>query len=185
MAQTNPAAPTTAEGAETPSSLPGTPGDVLRRLFMVPLGLTAYRISKEMSVPPITISEILRGKRAISAVMACRLGVYFGVDPQFWLSLQALYDLQVALRNGAADGVDRSDALDGQSIVIREVPAPDAGPGARRWQVMLVRQVQAHLHNGRLPLPPQAHEPPPVKAAAPRSARAPAARRKPRAKAAA
>jgi addiction module HigA family antidote len=76
----SPSADTPGEPSE---SMLGTPGDVLRRLFMLPLGLTAYRISKEMSVPPITLSEILRGKRAISATMACRLGVYFGVDPQF------------------------------------------------------------------------------------------------------
>lgn len=120
----------------------GTPGEVLQRLFMDPLGLTAYRVAKEMSIPPIAISEILRGKRAISAAMACRLGVYFGVDPHFWIGLQSLWDLQVARSGGAADGVDRCDQLDGRSIVIREVPAPDAGPGARRWQVLLVKDGQ-------------------------------------------
>ncbi len=143
----------------------GTPGEVLKRLFMDPLGLTAYRISKEMSVPPITVSEILRAKRAISATMACKLGVYFGVDPQFWLGLQSLHDLQEALRNGATNGVERTDALHGRALLVREVAAPDAGPGARRWQVLLANQQTPPARNGQMPLPPHP-EVPTVKAKA-------------------
>lgn len=120
----------------------GTPGEVLQRLFMDPLGLSAYRLAKEMSVPPIAISEILRGKRAISAIMACRLGVYFGVDAHFWLALQSLCELRIARANGAGHGVDRCDELQGRSFVVREVAAPDAGPGARRWQVLIVKEGQ-------------------------------------------
>ena len=77
-------------GAREPAK---TPGDILRRSFMEPLGLSAYRVAKEIGVPQITLSQILRGNRGISPAMAVRLGLYFGVTPQFWLSMQADHDL--------------------------------------------------------------------------------------------
>lgn len=60
---------------------------------MNPLGITAYRLSKELGVTPITVSHILRGKRSISVSIAARLGTYFDVPSAFWLRLQAAYDL--------------------------------------------------------------------------------------------
>jgi addiction module HigA family antidote len=93
------------------------PGQVLRERFMEPLGLTAYRVAKELSVAPITISEILRGKRAISASMARRLGVYFGVDPLFWMSLQAWHDLQSPNgHHGTESVVERCEALQDRRV---------------------------------------------------------------------
>jgi len=91
-------------------------------------------------VPPIAISEILRGKRAISASMALRLGTYFGVEPQFWLSLQAAHDLQRAAAQSNGDGaatqtVTRCVALDGREFIVRESKTA----AARHWQVMITK----------------------------------------------
>ncbi len=72
------------------------PGDVLQEEFLVPLGLSQYRVAKDIGVPPRRINEIVHGKRAISADTALRLGRYFGTSGRFWLHLQAHYDLDVA-----------------------------------------------------------------------------------------
>jgi addiction module HigA family antidote len=72
------------------------PGIVLRTEFMVPLGLSAYRVAKDLHVPLPRINDVVRGKRAISADTALRLGIYFGLPAQFWLNLQNDYDLRMA-----------------------------------------------------------------------------------------
>jgi antitoxin HigA-1 len=72
------------------------PGEVLRTEFMEPLGLTAYRLAKDLRVPAPRVGDIVRGKRSISADTALRLGVYFGLPAQFWLNLQNEYDLRLA-----------------------------------------------------------------------------------------
>jgi antitoxin HigA-1 len=72
------------------------PGEILRTEFMEPLGITAYRLSKELRFPGIY--EIVRGQRGISADVALRLGKYFGMTPQFWMNLQAEYDLRLAAK---------------------------------------------------------------------------------------
>ena len=79
-----------------PDMPPIHPGEVLAEDFMKPLGITQYRLAKETSVPPRRINEIVKGLRAISADTALRLGRYFGMEAQFWLNLQARYDLEVA-----------------------------------------------------------------------------------------
>jgi addiction module HigA family antidote len=71
------------------------PGEILRQEFLEPMGISQYRLSKDISVPPRRINEIVHGKRAISADTALRLGRFFGMSPQFWLNLQARYDLEV------------------------------------------------------------------------------------------
>jgi addiction module HigA family antidote len=76
-----------------PSLTAPHPGTILRQEFMNPLKITAYRLSKELGVTPITVSHILRGKRSISVSIAARLGVYFDVPSDFWLRLQAAFDL--------------------------------------------------------------------------------------------
>lgn len=63
---------------------------------MRPLGLSAAALARAIHVPPNRISQILSGKRALSADTALRLGKYFGVSPEIWLELQADYDLRVA-----------------------------------------------------------------------------------------
>ena len=72
------------------------PGDILKTEFMEPLGLTAYRLAKELHVPLPRINDVVRGKRSISADTALRLGIYFGLPAQFWLNLQNDYDIRMA-----------------------------------------------------------------------------------------
>ena len=72
------------------------PGDILATEFMEPLGLTSYRLAKELHVPLPRINDVVRGKRSISADTAIRLGIYFGLPAQFWLNLQNDYDIRLA-----------------------------------------------------------------------------------------
>jgi len=72
------------------------PGETLREDFLKPLELTANRLAMELMVPVTRINDIVRGRRAITADTALRLARYFGTKPQFWMNLQANYDLEVA-----------------------------------------------------------------------------------------
>jgi len=72
-----------------------TPGEILEEDFLKPLGLSQYRLAKDISVPPRRINEIVKGERAITADTALRLGRYFKMSAQFWLNLQTHYDLEV------------------------------------------------------------------------------------------
>ncbi|MCL4691045.1 MAG: HigA family addiction module antidote protein [Candidatus Hydrogenedentes bacterium] len=72
------------------------PGEVLLEDFMKPHGLSQYRVAMDIGVAPLRISQIVRGKRAISADTALRLARYFGTTPGIWLRLQARYDLELA-----------------------------------------------------------------------------------------
>src|SRR5580704_4413460 len=75
-----------------------TPGEVLNEEFLSPLGISQYRLAKALGISPRRINEIVHGERAITPDTALRLGKYFGVSAQFWLNLQARYDLQTAER---------------------------------------------------------------------------------------
>lgn len=70
------------------------PGDVLLNEFMKPLEITAYRLSKELGIPQTRISQILKGKRRITADTAIRLSKYYGNSAKFWLGLQDDFDLE-------------------------------------------------------------------------------------------
>lgn len=74
---------------------PVHPGEVLLEEFLEPLGISQYRLAKDVSVPPRRINEIVHGKRGISADTALRLARYFGTSERFWLNLQTGYDLEV------------------------------------------------------------------------------------------
>src|SRR5688500_17829258 len=74
------------------------PGMIFRDEFMEPLGLSAYRVGKDCGVSHPAMSEILRGRRGISAETTLRLGLYFNIEPEFWIRLQADYDLRKARR---------------------------------------------------------------------------------------
>jgi addiction module HigA family antidote len=74
------------------------PGEVLYEEFMKPLGVSINALAREIAVPPNRISEIVSGKRAITADTALRLGKYFGVSPEIWIGLQVDYDLRIAKR---------------------------------------------------------------------------------------
>ncbi len=71
------------------------PGEILLEEFLRPMGISQYRLAKDISVSPRRINEIVHGKRAITADTALRLGRFFGMSPQFWLNLQNRYDLEV------------------------------------------------------------------------------------------
>ncbi len=71
------------------------PGEILLEEFLNPMDISQYRLSKDISVDPRRINEIVHGQRAISADTALRLGHYFGMTPQFWLNLQSHYDLEL------------------------------------------------------------------------------------------
>ncbi len=70
------------------------PGEILLEEFLKPMGITQYRLAKDISVDPRRINEIVQGKRAITADTALRLSRYFGMSEPFWLNLQAHYDLE-------------------------------------------------------------------------------------------
>lgn len=75
---------------------PAHPGEVLREDFLKPLGLSQYALAKAIGVPQIRISEIVNGKRAITPDTALRLARYFGTSAEFWIGMQATYDLEMA-----------------------------------------------------------------------------------------
>jgi addiction module HigA family antidote len=75
-----------------------TPGEVLNEEFLIPFGLSQYRLAKDLGIPARRINQIVHGTRAITPDTALRLGKYFGVSAQFWLNLQTRYDLQLAGR---------------------------------------------------------------------------------------
>lgn len=74
---------------------PVHPGEVLVEEFMTPMGITQYRLAKDLSVPAPRINEIVHDARGISADTALRLARYFGMSERFWLNLQTQYDLDV------------------------------------------------------------------------------------------
>lgn len=75
------------------------PGEILLEDFIKPLNLSINKVARDIDVPPGRISNIVNGKRSITADTALRLGTYFGVSPELWLNLQADYDLRIARRN--------------------------------------------------------------------------------------
>ena len=70
------------------------PGEILQEEFLKPLEITAYRLSKDTDIPQTRISQIIKGKRRITADTALRLGSYFGTTAKFWLGLQNDYDIE-------------------------------------------------------------------------------------------
>ena len=74
---------------------PMHPGRVLELEFLEPLKISAYKMAKDIEVDPPRVYSLVRGKRAISADTALRLGRYFGTSAEFWLNLQSHYDLEV------------------------------------------------------------------------------------------
>jgi addiction module HigA family antidote len=74
------------------------PGEILLEDFMRPMEITARKLSADIDVSPSRISDIVHGNRPITADTAIRLGLFFGMDPKFWLNLQMEYDMRVAKR---------------------------------------------------------------------------------------
>ncbi len=71
------------------------PGEILLEEFLEPMGISQYRLAKDISVSARRINEIVHGNRSVSANTALRLAKYFGISPQFWLNLQSHFDLEV------------------------------------------------------------------------------------------
>ena len=77
------------------------PGEILREEFLKPLDVSAYRLSKAIGVPQTRLSQVLQGKRSVTADTALRLARYFGTSAKFWLGLQEDFDLEEELRHNA------------------------------------------------------------------------------------
>lgn len=75
------------------------PGEILLEDFMKPMGITARQLAADIDVSPSRISELVNGKRPITADTALRLGLFFSMEPRFWLNLQTEYDLRVTRRD--------------------------------------------------------------------------------------
>lgn len=75
------------------------PGEILNEEFLIPMNISAYRLSKDTEIPQTRISQIIKGKRSITADTALRLSLYFGTSPKFWLGLQDDYDIEEERRN--------------------------------------------------------------------------------------
>jgi len=74
------------------------PGELLLEEFMKPMGITARQLSSDMDVPPSRISDIVNGTRPITADTALRLGLFFSMEPRYWLNLQTEYDMRIITR---------------------------------------------------------------------------------------
>ena len=75
------------------------PGEILLEDFMKPMGISARQLAADIDVSPSRISELVHGSRPITAETALRLGLFFGMEPRFWLNLQTEYDLRVTARS--------------------------------------------------------------------------------------
>jgi addiction module HigA family antidote len=80
----------------TKKMAPVHPGEILLEQFLKPMGMSQNRLAIEISVPPRRINEIVKGKRRVTADTAMRLAIFFSMTPQYWMGLQADYDLDVA-----------------------------------------------------------------------------------------
>jgi addiction module HigA family antidote len=82
------------------------PGEILLEEFLMPMGISQYRLAKDTGVPPRRINEIIHGTRGVSADTALRLSRYFGTSERFWLNLQVRYDIEVE-KDRLGDSLDR------------------------------------------------------------------------------
>jgi len=76
------------------------PGEILLEDFLKPMGISARQLAADIDVSPSRISEVVNGQRPITADTALRLGLFFSMEPRFWLNLQTEYDMRVAARMG-------------------------------------------------------------------------------------
>jgi addiction module HigA family antidote len=89
---------------------PVTPGEMLKEEFLASCGLSQNRLAKAIGISPNRIAEIVNNRRRITADTALRLSLYFGNSPEFWMNLQAHYDLKMARRNLKPEDVKRIKA---------------------------------------------------------------------------
>jgi len=93
---------------------PVHPGEILMEEFLQPMGISQYRLAKDINVSPRRINEIVHGKRAITADTALRLARYFGMSETFWSNLQAHYDLELQ-KDLLGDKLEKEVAIYAQS----------------------------------------------------------------------
>ena len=93
------------------------PGEILKEDLMAPLGLSINRLARELRVPVTRISDIVNGRRSLTADTCLRLARYFGTTPEFWMNLQSTYELRVV-------------ALSSAKQIARDVHPIEATPGA-------------------------------------------------------
>lgn len=87
---------TTIDGEDGGRMAPVHPGTILLLDFLEPMGISQYRLAKDIGVPPQRVHDLVHGRRAMSADTALRLARFFGMEAQFWLNLQARHDLDLA-----------------------------------------------------------------------------------------
>ena len=92
------------------------PGEVLLEDFMKPMGITARQLAADIDVPPSRISDIVNGKRPITADTALRLGLFFKMEPRFWLNLQSEFDLRTTTRELKSKIASRVRVFDNNSL---------------------------------------------------------------------
>lgn len=88
------------------------PGTVLKEEFLVPMGISAYRLAKDVGIPQTRVSQLIKGDRRLTADTALRLSKYFGTTAKFWLGLQNDYDLEEELTTKAKElaGIPQAQA---------------------------------------------------------------------------
>ena len=79
------------------------PGEVLKEEFLKPMGISVYRVSKETGLSQTRLSQVIKGKRRMSAETAVKLGKFFDMPPEFWMNLQSLYDIEDARKRFKKD----------------------------------------------------------------------------------
>lgn len=89
---------------------PVSPGEILREEFLAGYGLSQNQLAKAIGISPNRIAEIVNNRRRITADTALRLGLYFGNSPEFWINLQAHYDLKIARRKLSSETAERIKA---------------------------------------------------------------------------
>jgi len=90
---------------------PVHPGEILLEEFLKPLKISQNRLGRDLGVPAQRINEIIRGRRTVTVDTALRLAKYFGTTPQFWLNLQAHYDLEMAVESRLVEKINREVRL--------------------------------------------------------------------------
>ena len=79
------------------------PGEVLKEEFLEPMGISVYRVSKETGLSQTRLSQVIKGKRRMSAETAVKLGKFFDMEPEFWMNLQSMYDIEDARKQYKKD----------------------------------------------------------------------------------
>jgi addiction module HigA family antidote len=109
------------------------PGLVLKKNFMEPLGISAYRAATDTGLTPITISQILRGTKRVSPFVAVRLGMYFNVPASLWMELQAHIDIAT---EPPPQKLIKNPALDSKAFVIKS----NHNNGTPKFEIKLVKR---------------------------------------------